>query len=252
MNDLTKVTGPSSPLEGTSAKVIAVVLVAILVAILKPWAGPTPPAATVASAPPRPPTQPSAAVIAHYDPGVFGAYEPAPDWELWPAGHLVSFGFAMRVNGGPRTPPVAAGSPVPGTSETPRVTARPTPTRAVPDEPAWPSEITITASSHLALVGINTPLGYRVNATLVRYEPDGTTTSYRVIKLPSPWPTHFTVIAMDDGSGRAPRESWPTGRYRLHLRFDPGPIVRDIEIVIDDREAPPTVGSSAPASPAAP
>jgi hypothetical protein len=251
MSDLSKVTGPSSPLEGTSAKVIVVVLVGILVAILKPWAGPAPPAATVASEPPKPTTQPSSDVIAHYDPDVFGVYEPAPDWELWPAGYLVSFGFAMRIDNGLKSPPpVAAGSPAPDGSSTP--SALPSPTRTVAAEPAWPSSITITASSHLALIGINTPLGYRVSATALRLEPDGTSTAYRVLKLPSPWPTHFTVIALDDGSGRTPRESWPAGRYRLHLRFDPGPIVRDIEITIGDREARDLPGSSMRPSAATP
>jgi hypothetical protein len=253
MSDLTKVTGPSSPLEGTSAKVIVVVLAGILVAVLKPWAGPAPPAATIASEPPRPTTQPSSDVIAHYDPSVFGVYEPAPDWELWPAGYLVSFGFAMRIDNGLKDPPpVAAASAAPGASSTPAQTARPAPTRSVADEPAWPSSITITASSHLALIGINTPLGHRVSATALRLEPDGTTTAFRVLKLPSPWPTHFTVIALDDGSGRSPRESWPAGRYRLHLRFDPGPIVRDIEIDIGDSEAPALPSSSVPPTNAAP
>ena len=253
MSDLTKVTGPSSPLEGTSAKVIVVLVVGILVAILKPWAGPTPPAATAASAPPAPTAAPTSDVIAHYDPGVFGVYEPSPDWELWPAGYLVSFGFAMRIDSGPKAPPpVAAGSTAPGASATPAPSARPTTTRSVTDEPAWPSAITITASSHLALVGINTPLGYRVGATVVRLEPDGTSTAYRVMKLPSPWPAHFTVVALDDGSGRTPRENWPTGRYRLHLRFDPGPIVRDIEIEIADPEAHAPARSDTPPTPVTP
>ena len=252
MSDLTKVTGPSSPLEGTSAKVIAVVLIGILVAILKPWSEPTPEAATIASAEPGPTAAATTDAIAHYNPDVFGAYEPAPDWELWPAGYLVSFGFAMRIDSATAAPPVAVDTEVPGASPnaspTARPSPRPTPSRRAADGPAWPSAITITASSHLALVGINTPLGYRVGATLARLEPDGTSTAFEVIKLPSPWPTHFTVIAIDDGSGRSPRESWPTGRYRLHLRFDPGPIVRDIEIVIDQREAP----AQAPTGPMAP
>ncbi len=247
MRDLTKVPGPSSPLQGTSAKVIAVIVVGIVVAILKPWSGPAPPAATIASTSPGPggSPSPSADVIAHYNPEVFGVYEPAPDWELWPAGYLVSFGFAMRVDSGiPEPPPAAVESGAPSASPTARPSPRATPTRQVADEPTWPSAITITASSHLAMVGVNTPLGYRIGATLARLEPDGTSIAYPVLRLPSPWPTHFAVIAMDDGSGRTPRESWPTGRYRLHLRFDPGPIVRDIEIVIDEREAPAPAGQT--------
>jgi hypothetical protein len=225
-----------------------VILIAVILAILKPWSEPTPEGAAIASTPPTPSAEPSSDAIANYNPDVFGVYEPAPDWELWPAGYLVSFGFAMRVEGGMESPPPAAAQPGPSASPTARSSARPTPVPRGADEPRWPSTITITASSHLALVGINTPLGYRVAATLVRLEPDGTTTPYGVLRLPSPWPTHFTVIAMDDGSATTPRESWPTGRYRLHLRIDPGPIVRDIEIVIGDREAPATPGTIAPAA----
>ena len=50
MSDLIRVPGPSSPLEGRSAKVIAVIAIGILVAIVKPWATITPgPAAPRAS-----------------------------------------------------------------------------------------------------------------------------------------------------------------------------------------------------------
>ena len=261
MSDLTRVNGPSSPLHGTSARIIGVVLVGITLAILKPWAGAGPEPAARSS--PRPTASsapvPSTVAIANYDPSVFGEYEPEPDWELWPAGHLVSFGFAMRIDGGTRsaapTLPSPSGEPAPSSSGPP---VAPTQDAGRPGAgrdaagPVWPSAISITASSHLALIGVNMPLGHDVRAALWRLDDDGTSTGYPVIELPSPWPKHFVVLAMDDGSGRAPRESWPTGRYRLDLWFEPGAIAREIEIDIDAREGPapaPVASTGAPAAP---
>jgi hypothetical protein len=109
--------------------------------------------------------------------------------------------------------------------------------------PAWPSVVSITPSSHLTVVGINMPLGFDVDTALWRLGPDGSTARRAVIELPSPWPTHFTVIAMDDGTGLAPRDRWPPGRYRLDLRFEPGDISREVVIVIGDLSA----GGSTPA-----
>jgi hypothetical protein len=97
MSDLTKVSGPSSPLQGNSARLLAVILVGVLVAVIKPWGSSAPgPAADASSAVPSASTAASPTVvrIANYEPGVFGIHEPAPDWELWPAGYVVSFGFA--------------------------------------------------------------------------------------------------------------------------------------------------------------
>jgi hypothetical protein len=60
------------------------------------------------------------------------------------------------------------------------------------------------------------------------------------VRPPSPWPAHFTVVAVDAGNGRDPKESWLPGRYVFHLVFEPGRISRSIEIVID-APATPTV-----------
>ena len=157
MSDLIRVPGPSSPLEGRSAKVIAVIVIGVLVAIIKPWGTITPgpaaplasPSASVALASPR-----SSPAIPNYNPEVFGLYEPTPSWELWPAGYLVSFGFATRIESGtaasaqhvapsasvspaPPEPSGSAGSPSPpGGSGDPQAT-----------EPVWPSTIRIEVSS---------------------------------------------------------------------------------------------------------
>ena len=248
MSDLIRVPGPSSPLEGRSAKVIAVIVIGVLVAIVKPWGTITPgpaaprasPTASLALASP-----PSSPAIPNYNPEVFGLYEPTPNWELWPAGYLVSFGFATRIESGtaaspqpvapsssvspaPPEPSGSAGSPnPPGGSGDPQAT-----------QPVWPSTIRFSSGSHLSLLGINTPLGYAVTeVTLTRDDPSGLETDVATVLPPSPWPAHFTVVAIDAGNGRDPEESWPPGTYVFRLQFEPGAISRHIEIVID---APPT------------
>ena len=176
---------------------------------------------------------------------MFGPDEPTPNWELWPAGYLVSFGFATRIDSAtaaspqpvapssstspaPPEPSGSAGSPnPPGGSGDPQAT-----------QPVWPSTIRFSSGSHLSLLGINTPLGYAVTeVTLTRDDPSGLETDVATVLPPSPWPAHFTVVAIDAGNGRDPEESWPPGTYVFRLQFEPGAILRHIEIVID---APPT------------
>jgi hypothetical protein len=248
MSDLIRVPGPSSPLEGRSAKVIAVIVIGVLVAIVKPWGTITPgPAAPVASptgslalASPR-----SSLAIPNYNPEVFGLYEPTPSWELWPAGYLVSFGFATRIESGA----VASPQPVAPSSSTEPAPPEPTASARSPNppdgsgdpqatQPVWPSTIRFSSGSHLSLLGINTPLGYAVTeVTLTRTDPSGRESNVATVLPPSPWPAHFTVVAIDAGNGRDPEESWPPGTYVFRLQFEPGAISRHIEIVID---APPT------------
>ena len=247
MSDLARVPGPTSPLQGASAKLIVLVVVGVLVAIVKPWAGSgidlaarptaTNPSASIAA-------RASIPAIVNYNPDVFGLYEPGPAWELWPAGLLVSFGFAMRIDG-------EAAQPLdPSGARSMRPSAQPSGSPSVlPDtdgaaaRPAWPSVVSITPSSHLTVIGINMPLGFDVDATLWRFGPDGSTARRAIIELPSPWPTHFTVIGMDDGTGLTPRDRWPPGRYRLDLHFEPGDISREVVIAIGDLSA----GGSTPA-----
>src|SRR6187402_3457073 len=125
MSDIIRVPGPSSPLEGRSAKVIAVIVIGVFVAIIKPWGTSTPPSAarpsftlptpSVSAIPPLP-------AVANYDPEVFGIYEPEARWELWPAGYLVSFGYAIRIESTPAGATAGTVTPppvVPGASEAP-------------------------------------------------------------------------------------------------------------------------------------
>ena len=94
--------------------------------------------------------------------------------------------------------------------------------------------IRFSSGSHLSLLGVNTPLGYAVTeVTLTRRDPMGLETDVATVLPPSPWPAHFTVVAIAAGNGRDPMESWPPGSYEFLLEFEPGSISRNIEIVID-------------------
>src|SRR6185436_16070940 len=98
MSDLTTVPGPSSPLRGSSGKVVAVVVIGVLLAVIKPWGSESvaqaPPASVSAS--PAGSAGPSVTPTHNaFDFGVFEGFEPQPAWEIWPAGREISFGFAM-------------------------------------------------------------------------------------------------------------------------------------------------------------
>ncbi len=71
------------------------------------------------------PTPSSTALPRTYDFLAWGTNEPPPGWELWPAGTLSSFSFAMRIDVAPR--PVIPGSPPPWRSGSRRRARRPAP-----------------------------------------------------------------------------------------------------------------------------
>jgi hypothetical protein len=240
MSGMTPVPRPHYFLEGRGNKVLLVLVVALLVALVKPWSlagtAPEPSQALLATAPPSPsPSSPRGAPAtpdpAHalsrtYDPLIFGDHELQPAWGLWPAGYLVSFGFAMRAepSGAPTDPPAASGGPRPD-----------------PALPLWPAAIDIPTGNHLLLIGVNTPIGYSVDGIhLVRQGADGSTADVAVAHLGSPWPSHFTVIGIDSGTGTPRADFWAPGDYRLDLTIDPGPIMRSIEVRVEgpDTEAP--------------
>ena len=161
-------------IEGRSAKVIAVVVIGVLVAIVRPWgasrSGPASRSTATTASPASPIAASAAPAIANYDPEVFGLYEPTPNWELWPAGYLVSFGFATRVESGTADPAPAGRRPVrvaghlTGAGRVRRLATRHRPRAATrrSAQPVWPSTIRFSSGSHLSLLGINTPLGYAV------------------------------------------------------------------------------------------
>lgn len=258
MSDLTKVPGPASPFKGSSAKLIAVVLVGIFVAIAKPW-GPTTPVTLVGGS--QPPTQtpaatPSPALRDAFDFGVFEGFEPKPAWEIWPAGREFSLGFAMKVTGDAEgqaasAPPASgvAASGVPAASPpVPERTATPAPT-GLPEPPTWSQTIMISPASTLTVVAINMPLEFRVPGIhLWRTDPVTGRHEVPVVHVPSPWPDHFLVIGIDDGTGRDALRAWPPGQYQLVLQIEPGDEVRTIAIDVEGRPeaSPVTMPSDTP------
>ena len=123
----------AAPARG--ADVAVIVALAILVAVVKPWTFGSP-AGVTASPSPRPTASPSErpvpSVSSVVDLSMFGP-EPPAEWELWPAGYLVSFGFALRIDSRAPDPPSASPSPGPAASS---ATAGP----EVPaTEPIWPA-----------------------------------------------------------------------------------------------------------------
>lgn len=245
MAELRRVAGPSSPLGGRDGRLLAIVVGAIVLAILKPWAsssGPVPSPTPTESARPSPTTQPSAAEHVPFDFGVFEGFEPPPAWEIWPAGREFSLGFAMRVNadeGG-------GGAPSPAPSPSPVASG---PVDLAP--PTWSGRVAITAGSRLTVVAINMPLGYAIpKAHLQRVDAEGGRVDVPLIRLHSPWPDHFVVLGVNDGRGDA-LAAWPAGDYVLDLQIAPGGWTRSIRIEVagtPPAASPSTVPLSAPAT----
>lgn len=233
MRGTSPVRRPQFFLEGRGNKILGLLVVALLVALVKPWGlavnAPEPSQAALASATPSPSLPPSTPnpedlVSRVYDPLIFGDRELRPTWGLWPAGYLVSFGFAMRAE--PSTPPKVGPAP-----------SGPIPETATP---VWPAAIDIPTGNHMLLIGINTPLGYSLDEVgLVRIAPDGSPANVPVQRLPSPWPSHFTVVALDIGGAGTRLDFWPPGDYRLDLIINPGSIDRSIEVRVETPSASP-------------
>lgn len=98
----------------------------------------------------------------------------------------------------------------------------------------WPSIITVSSGSHITLLAVNTPLGYSVDSIRVaRIDADIDPSEVSMVRPPSPWPDHFTIIGVDQGNGRDARAEWPPGHYRVDMRFSPGPIQRSVDILIE-------------------
>ena len=131
----------------------------------------------------------------------FGTNEPQPGWELWPAGYLASFGFAMRDR--PASEPSTGGArrrrgPSP-------IADRDRPVRAAPAASRRHGRRSdIPAGNHLDLIGLNRPLGYDVE--IVAPDParptDGTrasvpTSSSAAVAVAD----HFTIIGFAAAGG---------------------------------------------------
>jgi hypothetical protein len=237
-----RVPKPPSRLEGHEGTVAAVVLVAIVAAILKPWgAGSNTPVqsagpfSTQSAAPAPEPT-----ALGHvFDAGLYGPFEPSPEWSIWPAGYFVSVRFVTRARDVALLPDTA---PTPTISPDPPTVSPPI--AASPSEgtgPNWPTEVDILPGEHLLWLGINTPRGWSIrDLALRRVEREGTSiVSTR--RLPSRWDDHFTVIGIPTTESAETLSIWPPGDYLLELVVVPGDLERTIVIrvrtaadVVDD------------------
>jgi hypothetical protein len=231
MSDMRPVSKPPFLLDGRGAKVITVVVIAVLIAVVKPWGVSLPPhsavlssegVSPVATGTPAPSLDIGDGVTRPYDPLIFGDKELQPTWGLWPAGYLVTFGFAMHAepSDAPRATGGSAGPSATVTSDT--------------AGPVWPDEIDIPIGNHLLLIGVSTPRGYPVQAiTLTRQATDGPAQDMPTVRPPSQWSTPFPVMAVDSGLGADRPAFWVPGIYELGLTIDPGGIRRSIEVKVE-------------------
>jgi len=231
---------PKSPTDGHLGTIGLLVGLGIVVAILKPWG--SQPGATLLPPPPTP--TPSPAITPGptpdigfggrvYDRSIFGEHEPEAVWGIWPAGFLTTFGFVIQV---PATPAAVSG---PSLEPTPAVP--PTPPPGGDDlGPSWPALLDMPDGDHLLLIGIDMPVGKSLALFELDHSlPDGSSGPVSVIRLASPWPSHFAVLGIATPSDADLLQVWPAGTYELKLAFEPDDINRTIEI----RIAGPTAGS---------
>jgi hypothetical protein len=256
MAETRRVAGPSSPLGGRDGRAIALLGVAVLIAIVKPWGSTTDgPARTPVPAPsPSAVSSPSPRPDDPFDFGVFEGFEPPPAWEIWPAGREISFGFAMRVDpdlGFDDAPAPPSPGASPGSAASASATASP---RGIdPRPPTWSDTIAISPASTLTVVAINTPLEYTIpGVRLTRLGPGGGRVEVPIARVRSPWPDHFLIVGIDDGSGVASRTGWPPGSYELELTIEPGTWTRTIRIDVRPRTSrttePPEASGAAPSA----
>lgn len=224
---------PRSPTDGHLGTIGLLVALGIVVAILKPWGsqpGATflPPPTTLAPSPAvTPAPTPNIGFGGRvYDRSIFGEHEPEAAWGIWPAGFLTTFGFVMQV---PATPAAVAS---PGAQPAPSVP--PSPVVGASDlGPSWPARLDMPDGDHLLLIGIDMPVGETLGLFELDHSlPDGTSGPVSIIRLASPWPSHFAVLGIATQSNADLLEVWPAGTYELNLSFEPGAINRTIEIRI--------------------
>jgi hypothetical protein len=236
-----RVPKPPSRLEGHEGTAAAVVLVAILAAILKPWGSGsgTPVQTTAPFASPSPAPSPEPTTLGYvFDAELYGPFEPSPEWSIWPAGYFVSVKFVTRA----RDVAVLPGPVESAPSSPDRPTASPA-IEAAPSEgpgPNWPTVVDILPGEHLLWLGINTPRGWSVRDLVLRRVEPGGTTPVSTRRLPSRWDDHFTIVGIPTTGTAETLSIWPTGDYLLEVVVAPGDLERTI--VIHVRTAADVVG----------
>jgi hypothetical protein len=212
-----RVTRPEPPGRWRAAGILAAL--ALILVVAKPWGINRAPAGDRPTARPPAPTATPRPVGRHYDPALFGRYEVAPAWEIWPAGYVYKFGIAGPLTLTPRTPPPSDPG---GASPDPDVTpAPPTPRRTpAPTPPPGARElIDLGSSDHLVVVALNTPADVAVTGVrLWTFDASGRATELDVIELPPPWPvTYFHVYGLPATAPPDQLAVWAPGAYRLDV-----------------------------------
>jgi hypothetical protein len=234
VNGLESVRSRQSLLDRNLRLVGAFVLGGLLVAIVKPWGSDgTSPAAVFPTNSPSPSLELSPQETPFrlpgvgfnslaYDARIFGDQEPPAVWAIWPAGYLVTFGFVIQVENAPAASPDAS----PGSTSI----------RSPDLGPSWPARFEVPLGNHLFLIGVNMPRGFSMSsARLTRLKDPGSDVGERevsLIRLESPWPTHFAVLGIPGAPNDGRLAVWDPGTYLLELGFEPGNITRTLEIAI--------------------
>lgn len=222
-----RVPAPRVPFGGRANMAALVLLGLVTLLIAKPWASPAaradpaPPSAAASAGPTAAPTLVEAGF--GYDQSVFGPFEPAPEWSVWPGGFFVTVLYVTRETG-----PGPSGDPLP---------ASPAASPAASFAPGWPALVTIGPGDHLLWLGLDTPVAFTVrSAEIWRLDPDGTRSSVAVARLPSRWGPYFAVIGIPIHPGSQRLAVWPQGTYEVAVTLDPGGELRTVRVEVHTLE----------------
>jgi hypothetical protein len=167
-------------------------------------------------------------------------------WEIWSAGNLASFRFAMRVD--ISTPVVPTSSAAGSSADLPLASSSDVPVD-------WPI-IEIPPGDQLDLIAVNRPFGHAIEVVSLTRDDDsgGGVTAVHPILGVSPWPSHFTTVGLANGGDTEGMRPWPTGTYHLDLLIGPAGTIRSLEIIVDKTRASASAVTPTPevATPAAP
>jgi len=233
--------GPS-PFAGREGPLVVVVGIALIIAIVKPWGPETGgPMSSSIGSPTASASAAQASDSSELRKELFGPFEPEQEWSIWPAGYLTTVMYVARA---PRTESGASpASPSVGPNTSPSSPAVPAPSTSSPPGADWPATIVVGAGHHLLWIGINTPRGWSLDravlsrtgkdgSALRRTVKDGTASVIETRRIATPWPDHFTALALAAPGVERSLAVWPAGTYSLELWVSPGNVHRTIKIRI--------------------
>ena len=226
MAELAPVPAPRSPFDGWRGRAVSLVVVAVLLAIAKPWGDPTDPARPLPTAlgTDRPPPVVVVPLGRAYEPGAFGPAAPRAAWALLIRGRTIPLDFVER---GDATMDVAG-----------PISASAVPADVVVSGPV----VELGSSDEVDAIGIAHPVDRTITTIRAwRFATDGAPRRLELGRLPSPWPAaSIAVVGHRDAGMDAGRIlPWEPGLYRLDLLAEPGSrIVSVMAHVAAGRDAP--------------